>query len=69
MDREDLATPEGAERLRLSMAMLTPGQQVVLSREEAMLLFERLVELQRWALGRSCCHEPDVDRRRPEGAN
>lgn len=56
MDPEDLTTPEGAERLRLSMAMLTPGQ-LALTREEAMLVLERLAELQRWALGRTCRHE------------
>lgn len=56
MDPEDLATPERTEQIRCSMAMLVPGQ-LALTREEAMLILERLVELQRWALGRICCHE------------
>ncbi|MCA1847035.1 MAG: hypothetical protein LC792_28355 [Actinobacteria bacterium] len=59
MDPEDVATPERTEQLRCAMAMLTPGQPAWLTREDALLILERLVELQRWALGRTCCHDSD----------
>lgn len=37
--------------------MLPPGQQSWLTRDDAMMILEALEQLQRWALGRSCCHD------------
>lgn len=58
MDPDQIATPERTEQLRLSMAMLTPGQQSYLTKDDAMMILAALEQLQRWALGRTCCREP-----------
>jgi hypothetical protein len=55
VDPEDVATPERTEQLRRSIVMLPPGQPPWLTREDMIIILERLVELQRWALGRTCC--------------
>jgi hypothetical protein len=55
MDPDQIATPERTEQLRRSMAMLAPGQLSWLSRDDAMMILAALEELQRWAIGRTCC--------------
>lgn len=57
VDPDQIATPERTEQLRRSMAMLPPGQQSWLTRDDAMMILEALEQLQRWALGRACCHD------------
>lgn len=57
VDPDQIATPERTEQLR-SLAMLTPGQQSYLNRDDAMMILAALEQLQRWAIGRACCREP-----------
>lgn len=59
VDPDQIATPERTEQLRRSMAMLNPGQQSWLTRDDALMILEALENLQRWALGRTCCQPDD----------
>jgi hypothetical protein len=54
VDPDQIATPERTENLRRSMAMPTPGQPSWLTREDAEMILAA-EQLQRWALGRTCC--------------